>query len=87
MPYEWDNRKAAANLAKHGVSFEAIEGFDWRTAQVWADMRAGDPEGRLVALGLIGGRLFKLAFVIRRSIRIISLRKASNKEMDRYEAG
>jgi uncharacterized DUF497 family protein len=44
-------------------------------------MRAGDPEGRLVALGRIGSRLFAVAYVIRRATRIISLRKARNREM------
>jgi uncharacterized DUF497 family protein len=84
MPYEWDSTKAAANLAKHGVAFEAIEGFDWSTARVWADLRVGDPEGRLLALGLIGSRVYVVVFVVRRTIRIISLRPANAKEAMRY---
>jgi uncharacterized DUF497 family protein len=86
-PYEWDRAKAASNLAKHGIPFEAAEHFDWSTALVRADLRPGDPEGRLAALGLIGDRLFHMTYVIRRSIRIISLRRASNTEITRYEAG
>lgn len=32
MKYKWDNKKAAENLEKHGVAFEAVHGFEWDTA-------------------------------------------------------
>ena len=39
MQYDWDTEKADANLPKHGVSFEAVRGFDWTTAVEAEDTR------------------------------------------------
>lgn len=86
MRFTFDPAKAAANLAKHGVAFSAIEAFEWDEALVRADVRFDYPEPRFVALGPVGSRLYALVFSVeRRAVRIISLRKASNKEIDRYE--
>lgn len=86
MRLTFDPAKAAANLAKHGVAFSAVEAFEWDEALVRADVRFDYPEPRFLALGLIGSRLHALVFSVeRRAVRIISLRKASNREIDRYE--
>lgn len=81
MPYSWNPAKAASNLAKHGVAFETIEVFDWATALVRADTREVYDEVRLNALGAIGSRLHLVTFTVRRTIWLISLRKASKKEV------
>ncbi|MDT8330189.1 BrnT family toxin [Roseomonas gilardii] len=87
MPITWDEAKAASNLAKHGVAFEAVFEFDWETALVRADVRFAYSEPRLIAFGVIGDRLHALVFTVeRRSLRVISLRKANSKEFDRYVA-
>lgn len=87
MRIAFDPIKAQSNLAKHGVAFALIEDFQWEDALVRADVRFDYPEPRFLALGLIGSRLYALVFSVeRRVLRIISLRKASNKEIDRYEA-
>ncbi len=81
MPYDWNLDKCAANIAKHGVSFEAVEGFEWETALVRADTRADYGEVRLNGLGVIGDRLHMLTYTPRRNVTwIISLRRASRKE-------
>jgi uncharacterized DUF497 family protein len=86
MLYIWDEAKRAANLAKHGVDFAAAECFDWETARVSADLRRAYGEPRMVALGKIGSRLHVMVFTRRAGkVRIISLRKANNREMWRYE--
>jgi uncharacterized DUF497 family protein len=54
MAYDWAVRKAAQNLAKHGIAFEVIEEFDWHHALIRADTRNDYGEVQLVALGLIG---------------------------------
>lgn len=88
MLYKWDARKAKVNLAKHGIAFETVEGFDWETALVLADTRRDYGEDRFVALGKIGGRLHSLVFTSRNdTIRVISLRKANNREIGSYEEG
>ena len=80
--YDWDDDKAAANLAKHGVPFEAVAGFDWQTAIEAEDMRYDYGETRMQALGKIGGRYHVLVYTWRGDrIRVISLRKANRKEI------
>lgn len=84
--YEWGPAKAAANLAKHGVSFEAVYGFEWGSAKIEPDSRADYGEERLEALGYIKRRLHSLVFTRRGpSIRVISLRKANKREQADYE--
>ncbi len=87
MICDWTPAKNASNLAKHGVAFEALDGFDWARAAVFADLRNSHSEVRLNAYGLIGDRLHHVTFTIRRTtLWVISLRKANNKEIARYEA-
>lgn len=86
---EWDERKAAANLKKHGVSFDEAK-------SVFVDERAkliGDPdhsgdEDRFVILGLSSALRLLLVCHCYRSegsvIRIVSARKATAKESRSY---
>lgn len=79
--YIWDDIKAAANLANHGVEFAAITGFDWTTALIADDIRFDYSERRQIALGLIGTRVHVCVFTDRATTRrIISLRKANRRE-------
>jgi uncharacterized DUF497 family protein len=87
VDFRWDESKRAANLAKHGIDFAEAEGFDWSVALVRADLRTDYGEVRLVAMAPIGDRLHVLVFTIRPGeLRVISLRRASTKELERYEA-
>ena len=89
MDVTFDPAKDVANVAKHGVSLaEAVE-FEWETALMWPDTRRDYGEARMVALGYIGLRIMALVFVDRppekpTERRIISLRKANNREVKRY---
>jgi len=83
--YEWDERKRSANLAKHGVDFHDAGTFEWDTGLVMDDDREDYGESRRVAVGFIGVRLHVMAFTYRgETVRIFSLRKASNREVKRY---
>jgi uncharacterized DUF497 family protein len=85
-PFVWDEAKRAANLAAHGVDFAEAHRFDWDNAQFILDARRDYGETRVLALGRIERRLHVLVFTRRgASIRIISLRKANDKEIRRYE--
>ncbi len=85
MEYEWDEAKSVANLRKHKVAFEAIEGFDWSTAFVVPDERFDYREDRWFAIGMIENRLYSLTFTIRGDrIRVISLRVAEPAERRLY---
>lgn len=80
--YDWDSEKAEQNLAKHGVPFEAVAGFDWRTAIEAEDRRYDYGETRMQALGKIGERYHVLVYAWRNDrIRVISLRKANRREI------
>ncbi len=84
--FTWNDAKAASNLAKHGVAFEQAEILDWTNARVKADTRHDYGEVRLTALAHIADRVFHVTFTIRRNtIWIISLRRASDREISRYE--
>lgn len=89
MHVTFDPAKDAANLAKHGISLNEAVGFEWGTAVVWPDMRRDYGEPRMVALGYIGLRIMAVVFVDRppenpTERRIISLRKANTREVNRY---
>ena len=79
--------KDASNLDKHGVSLAVASKLDWESAMIWTDTRYEYGEERLSALVPLGDRLYFAAFVYRAdSRRIISLRKANNKEVKDYAA-
>ena len=85
----FDPAKNAANLAKHGFSLLDAVGFEWEAAVVWLDKRREYEEARMVGLVPVNDRLFCVVFVDRPSghpteRRIISLRKADNREVKRY---
>lgn len=86
MKIEFDPAKDDANIAKHGLSLaEAVE-FDMAGATVLADDRYDYGETRFRAFGRIDGEGYCLAFTIRQdAVRIISFRRAHEKEMRRYE--
>ncbi len=85
MRYEWDDKKAATNIKKHGVSFEAAERFEWDSALVMEDDRRVYSEKRYTAAGYIDGRFHIMVLTTRETtIRIISLRKANRRESMLY---
>ena len=87
MTYEWDPAKAAANAEKHGVDFaDAVIALEDDRALTIADPDSDD-EDRFVSLGMDPvGRLLVTVFTMRNdSVRVISSRKASKAERNRYE--
>ena len=87
MIYEWDDRKLQLNLENHKVHFSLAELFEWNTAGIEPDNRKVYGEMRYRAYGLIENRLYCLVFTPRNGqIRIISLRKANQREVQFYES-
>jgi uncharacterized DUF497 family protein len=90
MNCEWDERKAAANLRKHGVSFEeACTVFFDPLAATGADPDHARGEARWLTFGVsAAGRLLAVAHCDRDSaVRIISARPATRAERRLYEHG
>lgn len=89
LRFEWDERKNAANLRKHGVSFQEAETvFSDDEALLAADDEHSAAEDRFVLLGMSQRLRLLIVFHTHRDrgevIRIISARKASNAEIRQY---
>ena len=87
MPFEWDDRRAAQNIAKHGIPFEyAVRVFLDPHRLDSEDSRRDYSEERRLTLGKIEGRLFVVAYTPRgKLIRLISARKANEREQRQYD--
>ena len=89
LKFEWDLKKAAANLRKHGVGFEdARTVFADENAKLIDDPDHSEDEDRFVLLGLSSSlRLLVVCHCYRSAgnvIRIISARKAEGYERNSY---
>lgn len=86
MDFEWDERKRAANLAKHGVDFvRAARIWDNEGILIVPDRRRDYRERRYQAFGFVDGMLLMAAFTWREQrCRIISARRASRDERQAY---
>ena len=89
MIFEWDAAKAAANLAKHGISFDqAIAVFNDPHRVTYEDHRHDYGETRENTVGQIDDRIFVCVTHTTRSraLRLISARPASRFERNSYHA-
>ena len=84
--FEWDDAKAASNLAKHGVRFDYAARVFLDEAVVDFDAsRDAEGEARRKAVGQIEGRIFTVVYARRGdAIRIISARRANAMERKAY---
>ena len=83
---EFDPAKDASNSRKHGVSLAQAADLDWSMASVEADDRFNYEEDRFIGYAPLGDRIYCVAFTFRGdAVRIISLRKANRREVQRYE--
>ena len=90
LRFEWDARKATANLKKHGISFEeAKSAFYDEQAKLIDDPDHSADEERFILLGLsFSLRLVVVCHCYRGddgAIRIISARKATTHETKSYK--
>jgi uncharacterized DUF497 family protein len=88
MQIEWDEAKNRGNLRKHGFHLaDAAEMFDGPFL-ARPDTREDYGEERWIGIGMTKGRVAFVAFTAEshETIRIISIRKATNEERQEYEA-
>jgi uncharacterized protein len=85
--FAWDPRKAAANVAKHGVTFEVARlVFADPFAVIDSDDREDYGEERQTIIGMVGNRLLFVVFTeeVDGTIRLVSARKPTSREKRRY---
>ncbi|MCP8900213.1 BrnT family toxin [Gilvimarinus xylanilyticus] len=84
MKVEYDEAKNQRNIQARGLSFELVANFDFEGALEVVQTVEG--ERRYFALCVIGHRLHALVYTLRAdAVRVISLRKANQREVRRYE--
>jgi uncharacterized DUF497 family protein len=90
VQYEWDDGKWAENLRKHGVDFtDAIAVLEDANRLEEVDTRFAYDEERLRVIGMAHGNVLFVVVTLpdEEICRIISARKATRHEQDRYDAG
>ncbi len=88
MEFEWDERKAAANLKKHGVDFADAALVLYDDLALTTQDPGDYGEERLASVGLDPlGRILVVVYTWREQrARIISARPATPAERKRYES-
>ncbi|MGP9821224.1 BrnT family toxin [Salinarimonas sp. NSM] len=89
IDFEWDDAKASANEAKHGVCFDvAAEVFRDPRRRVSGDDRRDYGEERFTTVGTVGTTCLAVVFTMRGdTVRIISARRANRRERRLYQGG
>lgn len=90
LKFEWDEAKNRQNRRKHGVWFEeAVQVFDDAEAILFYDEPHSAAEDRFILLGMSdSARVLVVIHCERRgteAVRIISARRATPREVKRYE--
>ena len=87
MEFEWDEAKSEACFAERGFDFAyVVRAFVDPNRVVRSDARWAYGEDRYQLLGSIEGRVFFVVYTLRgHIIRIISARKANQREVHDYE--
>ncbi len=90
--FDWDDTKNKKNITKHGISFEeASTVFLDERALMFDDPEHSEEEERFLLLGMSeDANLCIVCHCYRKSdtvIRLISARKATKKEKERYARG
>ncbi|MDZ7661472.1 BrnT family toxin [Thiohalophilus sp.] len=89
MDVRWDPAKAKANLRKHGIHFSDAEAVLFDPLALSMEDQDAEGEDRYIAMGEdTVGRVLVVVYTYRGdTIRIISARLATRKEMNVYEKG
>ena len=89
MDIEWDLRKAAANLRKHGVDFaDAVIALEDENALTIEDKDHNESRFKTLGMGPGLNILYVIyTFYAKDHIRIISARKADRSEVKQYYRG
>jgi uncharacterized DUF497 family protein len=90
VDYEWDDAKATINKRKHGIDFlDAIDALEDPARLEDIEPEVVHGEERIQVIGGAYGRVLFVVVTHRQedTCRIISARRATRDEQDRYYAG
>jgi uncharacterized DUF497 family protein len=87
MELEWDEVKRQWTLDHRGLDFADVDLLDPATIVTQRDLRYDYGEPRFASFGYLDGVLINVVWTLRaHRIRIISMRKANDRERKRYQA-
>lgn len=86
MPFEYDPHKSEANFAKHGINFDDAQAL-WND-ELYLEIPAKNlDEPRYLVIGKINGKHWSAVITYRgQNIRIISVRRSRDEEIELYES-
>ena len=86
MQFEYDPNKSQANLKKHGINFEKAQTIWNDENHIEIPARTID-ETRFLVIGIVGSKYWSAVITYRGdNIRIISVRRSRDEEVDLYES-
>jgi uncharacterized protein len=85
MQITFDPQKDRLNHQKHGLSLSLARELEWETLLSIQDLRYDYGEQRMIGYAIFGNRLYCVVYVDRDDTRrVISLRKANQREVKAY---
>jgi uncharacterized DUF497 family protein len=85
MPFEYDQNKSDSNRAKHGIDFDEAEAL-WDDESFLEIPARSLDEPRFLVIGRIKGKHWSAVITYRDgNIRIISVRRSRDEEIEIYE--
>jgi hypothetical protein len=85
MKFDWDEEKNRSNIEKHGIDFREAQDVFLSPRLSVEDTRQDYGEKRIITIGSVGTSVCVVVFTRREeTTRIISARKANERERKRY---
>lgn len=86
MEFEFDKRKSAINMKKHGIDFKEAQNIWNDSDRIEIPAKTID-EPRFLVIGRISGKFWSGIITYRNQrVRIISVRRSRKEEIDIYES-
>ncbi len=87
MRFEWDERKNRSNIRRHGIDFADVPSVFGHPMLVGLDTRENYGEDRWIGVGLLRDVVVVVVYAEpnEETVRIISARKATRNEAQRYQ--
>jgi len=86
MKFEYDTKKSLSNKQKYGIGFEEVK-LLWNDDKMVEIKTSYEDEERFINIGNITTKMYAVVTTYRKEdIRIISARRAREKEIEIYES-